>query len=376
MSKCKIPYKRPEDMIDQEMKDTVIKILEEGHTSLGKEGYKLEQEFADFCGAKYAVSISSGSAALHLAIIACKIHVGDEVITVPNSFTSTADCIVHVGAKPVFVDVEKDTYNINTNEIEKNVNQKTKAIIVVHMNGHPADMDPILEIAEKYNLYIIEDACHALGAEYKGTKTGNLGHIAAFSFSAKGMYTGPDSGMLVTNDKEIRDDVMARRYCGQLGIGRDRSHAIHEIGFNYGMSEIASAIARIQLRKVEKWCKVFRHHARIYSEMLENVPYTVRPVEKDWAYHVFLRYYIRVKKKRDKLIQFLRRNGVGTNIQYVPPIHLQKPYMELYGYKRGDFPITEREKEECLALPQFLTLEREDIEFVVSKIKEFYKLTS
>ncbi len=357
----------------QEMIDAAVTVLQRGATSVGEggeEGFYFEKEFAYKFGQKNGISLSSGSAALHLALLACGVNQGDEVIVPPNTCLSVPSAVTHVGAKPTFVDAEYETQNLDPLKLEEQITSKTKAVIVVHTQGHPCDMDPIMEIAEKYDLKIIENAIHAAGSKYKGKKL-PITSISVFGFHhSKSLYLpAPGGGMILTNNEEIANDARLRRYHGiDENSGSDRSY---RVGFNYRMSEVAAAIGRVQLRHLDEYTAHQRETAKYYDELLTDIPPVTPPVEKDYAYHTFLRYVILVPK-RDQLKEYLARQSIQSKVLYDIPLHLDPRYMKTYGTMIGDYPITEKIKEEELALPMPRFRERWEIEYIAEKIKTFY----
>jgi len=350
--------------IKNEMDKSINRVLSSGNFILGEEVTSFEKEFAKFCEVKFAIGVGSGTSALFLALKSLGIKKNDEIITVPNTFISTAYAISYTGAKLVFVDVEEDTLNIDYTKIEEKITDKTKAILPVHLYGHPADMNPIMEIAEEHNLKIIEDVAQATGSEYNGKKLGSLGDVAAFSFyPTKTLGAYGDGGMIVTNDSKIAEKIELLRNYGQL----KKYHYIIE-GFNSRLDEIQAAILRVKLKRLNQWNDLRRKNAKIYNESLKNTD-VILPVEKEYAKHVYYLYVIRIAK-RDKLQQWLETRGVSTMIHYPIPIHLQMAYKYL-GYKKGDFPFTEKYAEEILSLPMFPELKKEQIEEICFLIQKF-----
>ena len=349
-----------------EIDDLITKTLLSGWFILGNEVEQFEKEFADYCNAKYAVGVASGSDALALSLQALGIGSGDEVITVPNTFIATVDAIFRNGAKPVFVDIDPETYNIDVSNIEEKITDKTKAIIPVHLYGQSADMDPIIKIAKEYDLKIIEDACQAHGAEYKGKKVGSIGEVGCFSFyPAKNLGCYGDGGMMVTNDMGLSEKIkMLRNY------GQSKKYYHDFIGYNSRLDELQAAVLRVKLKYLDKWNDLRRAHAKIYNELLEHVSGTEIPIEKDYAKHVYHLYVIRCKE-RDKLQQYLNSKGISTGIHYPIPVHLQEAYKHLE-YNKGSFPITEKYASEILSLPMFPELRNEELEYVCNIVKEFY----
>jgi dTDP-4-amino-4,6-dideoxygalactose transaminase len=362
-----VDLKRQYARIKTEIKEAIDNVLESGEYMLGENVRKFEEEFANYCGVKYGVGVNSGTDALTLSLQAIGIKPGDEVITVPNSFVSTANCIVFCGAKPVFVDVEPDTLNLDPEKLKSAITEKTKAIIVVHMHGHSADMDAIKDIAERRNIYIVEDACQAHGALYKGKKVGSFGDIACFSFyPTKNLGGYGDGGMVVTNNEELADKVRSLR-----NYGRVAPYIYRILGYNSRLDELQAALLRVKLKYLDVWNEERRRNAKIYSQYLSEFPEIRIPIEKEYAKHVYWVYVIRTKH-RDKLQNFLNKNGVETMIHYPVPIHLQECYSYL-GLAEGSFPVTERASKEMLSLPMFPELTEEEIEYVVQTIKQAIK---
>lgn len=360
----RIPLAKP--IVTDAQKKAMLKVLECGRYILGENNQKLEEEFATYCGTKYGVTVNSGTAALYLSLIALGIGKGHEVITVSNTYIATANAVVHVGAKPVFVDIDPETYTLNPKEIEKSISKNTKAILPVHLYGHPVEMDSILEIAREHNLYVVEDACQAHGALYKGKRVGSLGDVGCFSFyPSKNMTVCGDGGIIVTNNEEIMEKIRALRDQGQKG-----RYLFKYLGFNLRLSELHAAIGREQLRNLEQWNSARRRHATKYNSLLKEVEEVIRPVERIWARHVYHYYIIRISK-RDELQNHLQSRGIEAGIHYPTPIHLQPVYEQLYGLPRSGLPITERITKQILSLPCHPKLSNEDITFIVNSIKEF-----
>ncbi|MCK4352814.1 DegT/DnrJ/EryC1/StrS family aminotransferase [candidate division WOR-3 bacterium] len=330
----------------------------------GKELTGFESEFANFCDVKYGVATSSGSTALDLTLLALGIGKGDEVITTPNTFIATTEAITHVGAKIVWVDIEPDSYNIDPEKIEAKITPRTKALLLVHLFGHPCDMDIMLKIAQKHNLIVIEDAAQSHGAEYKGKRVGSFGKAACFSFyPGKNLGAYGHSGIMVTNDKEIADCVMLL-----ANHGRYEKYEHLREGYNYRPDTIQTAILRVKLRYLNEWNKKRRKNAELYNQLLKDTP-IITPRELSYAKHVYHLYVIRTEK-RDELSKYLDSKGITTLIHYPIPLHLQPAYKYL-GYKSGDFPVTEKCCSQVLSLPMFPELKREQIELIAQEIKNF-----
>ncbi|MCL4490165.1 MAG: DegT/DnrJ/EryC1/StrS family aminotransferase [Chloroflexi bacterium] len=357
----KAQYRTIQPEIDAAMQRVV------GNTSfiLGKEVAEFEKNFAAFCGASHCVGTDSGTAALHLALLICGIQPGDEVITTTHTFIATAEVISLVGARPVFVDIDPTTYNLDPNLLERAITPRTRAIIPVHLYGQPAEMDPILDIARRHNLRVIEDAAQAHGAEYRGRRTGTMGDVACFSFyPGKNLGAYGDAGALVTNDEKLAEHARMLRDHGR----RDKyKHQI--VGYGYRLDALQAAILGAKLPHLDAWNARRREIADCYTELLTNtdlvppyVPPHVRPV-----FHL---YVVRAKN-RDGLQAHLKAQGIEAGIHYPIPLHLQ-PVYESLGYKLGDFPQTEKAANEILSLPMYPELTEPQIYQIVGAIKEFY----
>jgi dTDP-4-amino-4,6-dideoxygalactose transaminase len=339
--------------IRKEVLAVIDEVLESGWFILGQKLEMFEKEFAKYIGAKYGIGVNSGTDALYLAIKVLGISEGDEVITVSHTFQSTADAITRNGAKPVFADIDPETYVMDNSKIEKRITKNTKAIIPVHLYGHPVDMDHVLEIAKERGLYVIEDACQAHGSEYKGKKVGRLGDISCFSFyPTKNLAGYGDNGMLLTHNPELADKLKAWRNYGQ-----HKKYYHDFVGINSRMDEVQAAILSVKLTHLDEWNEKRRKNARLYNSLLEDSNVIV-PTEKEYAKHVYYVYVVR-HKKRDKLGQFLEREGIQTLVHYPVPVHKQKGY-ESYA-REARLPMTEKTCREILSLPMYPLLEEEDI---------------
>lgn len=392
----KIPFfdlRRQYDCIKDELARAVANVHQKGRYILGDNLRAFEDEFANYCGCRFGIGVGSGTDAIFLSLLACGIKTGNEVITVPNTAVPTVCAISMTGAKPVFVDVDEKTYNMDPEELRKLLDKrykmsdirKIKAIIPVHLYGQPADMDPILEIARTYNLKVIEDACQAHGAVYYSKKSnekkaenqitnndsrimtrrvGSFGHAVAFSFyPTKNLGCYGDGGMVVTNNEGIFRKVRMLRNYGQT----DRYH--HEIkGINSRLDELQAAILRVKLKYLDSWNKKRKNIAEIYDNSIRAVD-IIKPIEASYGSHVYHLYVIR-KSKREKLQNYLKQKGVTTLIHYPIPVHLQKAYEDL-GAKEGVFPISENCSKEVLSLPIYPELEKEEIIKIVDLINNF-----
>ncbi len=351
--------------IKGEINKAISEVLESTHFILGENVAQFEREFAAFCNAKYSVGVNSGTSALHLALLAYRIGKGHEVITTPNTFAATCAAIAYTGAAPRLVDIDTDTYNMDPNKLEKAITPKTKAIIPVHLYGQPADMKQIMEIAEKHDLIVIEDACQAHGAEHHSKKV-PVSDIGCFSFyPGKNLGAYGEGGSIVCNDKDLAEMIKAYRDHGQT-----KKNVHKYIGYNYRLEEIQAAILRVKLKHLGKWIGMRRKNASIYNEKLRGIKIKA-PVEKNYNKHVYHLYVVRVEN-RQKLIEHLSSKGIQTGIHYPTPIHLQEAYGYL-NYKKGSFPVAEEYAGEILSLPMFPELKEEEISLVVQSIKEFLK---
>ena len=306
-----------------------------------------EKEFASFCGCEQAVGVSSGTSALWLALVGLGVGPGDEVITTPNTFIATAEAISFCGATPVFVDVDPVTYTMDPDFLESAITSQTKAIIPVHLYGQPADMDPILAVANRHGLLVIEDACQAHGAEYKGHKAGSLGDAGCFSFyPGKNLGAYGEAGAVVTNNAELAQKIRMLRDHGQ---SEKYTHAC--IGWNDRMDGLQGAVLSVKLKHLNQWNEARRERAGFYDELLEDLPHIVLPREAPYARHIYHIYAVRVPN-RDALLAALNSQGIGCGIHYPVPIHLQKAY-ECLDYTRGSFPVAEESAREVLSLPMY-----------------------
>jgi perosamine synthetase len=362
----KIPLGQP--IFDKEMEAAAVSALQNERFVLGESVHKFEEEFAKYCGTDHAISVSSGTDALQLSLLASGLKPNQKAITTPASFIATANAIIHVQGTPKFVDINSKNYTIDTSKIKKAISEKTKAIVPVHLYGYPAGMDGINEIAEEKNLIVIEDACQAHGATYDGKKTGNLGAIGCFSFyPSKNMTVGGDGGMITTNDEKIAASLARMRDCGR------RSQYVHDmIGYTSRLNSVNAAIGRIQLKHLDEWNEKRRRIARLYDKALNGIgDLSLPPEPNNYVNPVYHCYVIRTKR-RDALKTQLESQGIGVGIHYVLPIHLQPIYQELYGMKVGTYPNAEELCETCLSLPIYPTLEDKSISFVTEQIVGFY----
>jgi len=352
--------------IENKLLDSMRKIIKKSNFILGNEVHKFERMFADYIGCREGIGVSSGLDALILALRALNIQKDCEVILPVNTFIATAFAVNAVGAKPVFVDCDKETLNIDPSQIKSKISKKTKAIIAVHLTGCPCDMDRIMNIAKSHGLFIIEDAAQAHGAEYKGKKCGSIGHIGCFSFyPSKNLGAFGDGGMVTTNDPEVAEKIRCLRNYGQ----KEKNQHIY-IGFNNRLDTIQSAILSIKLRYLDKWNNLRIKNANLYNKLLKNIEGIKTPITPKNCKHVYHLYVI-FSERRDELRRFLTEKGIETGIHYPKPIHLQQCYANL-GYKRGDFPVAEDLATKILSLPMYPELKERQIKYIVKSIKEFY----
>ncbi len=348
---------------DEEIKE-VEAVLKSGYIAQGLKVAEFEGRFAEYIGTGHAVATSSGTTALHVALLCAGIGKGDEVITTPFSFAATANSILYVDAKPVFVDINPKTYNINPEKIEEAITDKTKAILPVHLYGQPADMDPICKIAKDHDLKVIEDAAQAHGAVYKGHKVGSIGDMACFSFYPTKNITTSEGGMITTDEDAFDKDARALRAHGE---SERYEHVI--LGYNFRMTDIAAAIGVVQLRRLEEFNEKRIENAEYLTEHINTIEGIEPPYVAENVRHVFHQYTIRVKNgKRDELREFLNDEGIGTGIHYPKPIYKQKLYEDL-GYT-ADCPEAEKAAAEVLSIPVNPALSAEDLGKIVSVLED------
>jgi dTDP-4-amino-4,6-dideoxygalactose transaminase len=326
---------------------------------------QFEEEFAAFCQCKTAIGVGSGTEALWLSLVALGIGPGDEVITVPNTFIATAEAISFTGARPVFIDIDEKTYNMNPALIEAAITPKTKAVIPVHLYGQPADMDPIMEISRRHNLYVVEDACQSHGAEYNKKKAGCIGDAGCFSFyPGKNLGAFGEAGAVVTNDAELAVKIRRLRDHGQT---KKYYHTM--VGWNGRMDGLQGAILSVKLKHLKAWNEGRRKNAQKYDDLLSGIEGIAVPIQAEYAKHVYHLYVIRVKD-RDVLLKVLDKKGIQCGIHYPVPVHLQQAYNFL-GLKKGSYPVSEDYSNDILSLPMFPELSEEQIEYVAHEIASF-----
>lgn len=350
--------------IRAELDAAIARTLDNCSFCLGPDVAQFEKEFAKLIGTKHCVAMNSGTSALHIALLLLNIKPGDEVITTPFTFVATSWAISYVGAKPVYVDIDDATMNLDPKLVEKAITPRTKAIMPVHLYGHPADLDPLLAIAKKHNLPLIEDTAQAHCAKYKGRSVGTLGAMSCYSFyPGKNLGAAGEGGALLVND-----DAMAARARALREHGSTVRYYHDEVGFNYRMEGIQGAVLGVKVKHILAWTAARRRVAHRYHELLAGTPLQL-PREASWAESAYHLYVIR-HPKRDELKKHLEANQVGCALHYPLPLHLQKCYASL-GYKQGDFPVSEKAGRECLSLPIYPEMTDAQIERVATVIKEF-----
>ncbi|MGA2489738.1 MAG: DegT/DnrJ/EryC1/StrS family aminotransferase [Anaerolineales bacterium] len=361
-----------------EVQAAIDRVMESQHFILGPEVESLEKEIAGYSECKFGIGVSSGTDALLVSLMALDIKHGDEVITSPYSFFATAGAIVRLGARPIFVDIDLDTLNMNAGGVEATVTERTRAILPVHLAGQMADMDPIMEIAKRHDLYVIEDACQALGSDYHGHHSGSIGHLGCFSFfPSKNLGGAGDSGMVVCTDPALADRVVLLR-----NHGHRPKYYNQAVGGNFRMDALQAAILHAKYKYLEKWNEARKKNAAFYRQLFlesglasedpefrSGMP-VVLPKETGWGRHIYHLYQVRVQQ-RPAVINYLRAHGVGTEIYYPVPLHLQACFNEL-GYRIGSMPKAERAASETLALPIYPELTEEQIRKVVDSLASFF----
>lgn len=353
----------------------VVSVLKSGHLVQGPKVHELEKKFARLCRVKYAVAVSNGTAALHTALYACGINPGDEVITTPFTFVATANSILMVGARPVFVDIEEKTFNIDASKIEKAINRKTKAILVVNLFGQPADYNAINKIAKKHKLFVIEDAAQSIGSIYKNKESGNLANVSCFSLYATKNVTSGEGGMLTMNDKKIYERAKLFR---QHGEREGMKYSYHGLGFNYRLTDILAAIGLVQIEKIISISKKRQTIAKKYEKTLSNIPSLILPTRANDRTHVYHQFTLRVKSgskpSRDELQKYLKKQGIQSNIYYPKPLYAFNHISDAINKNTNsaEFPITEKLSKEVLSIPVHQHLTNKEVNYIISTIKNAY----
>jgi perosamine synthetase len=363
----RIPLAKP--VIDDEMKEAALQALQNERLVLGESVFKFEAEFARYCETEFAVSTASGTAALALSLIAEGVG-GGEVITTPASFVASANSIIHAAATPKFADINLRDYTIDPAKIRSSLSDRTRAIVPVHLFGFPAQMDEIRRIASERGISVIEDACQAHGALWKGKRAGSVGDVGCFSFfSSKNMTVGGDGGMVVTDDESTADSIRSLRDCGRA---KGSKYLHTKVGFTERLNTVQAAIGRIQLKRLDKWNESRRAIASEYDALLSDLDdLTTPPTGSATVRPVYHMYVIR-SSRRDDLRAWLDRAEIETGIHYPDPIHLQPVYREMFGYRGGEFPNSETFCKSCLSIPMHPNLSRDEVRLVSDSIHQFY----
>ncbi len=375
--KTLLPYGHQQ--IDEDDIRAVVEVLRSDWITTGPKVAEFEEAFAGYVDARHAVSFSSGTAALHGAAFAAGLGPGDEAITTPMTFCATANCVLYQGAKPVFADVCSDTLNIDPEEVTRRITPQTKAIFPVDYAGHPADLDPILELAERHGLVVIEDACHALGAKYKGRRVGGISHMTVFSFHPVKHITTGEGGMITTDDAKLARRLRMFRNHGIDSDARERQanetwyYEMVALGYNYRLTDIGCALGISQLRRLESNLARRRQIAERYTAVFQEIPGVVPPTVRSDVNPAWHLYPIRLDRRRltvdrGEIFRALRAEGLGVNVHYIP-LHMHPYYRDRFGYQGGEYPVAERVYEELISLPMFHAMKEKDVEEVVSAVE-------
>lgn len=365
MKMAKIPMARP--VVTEEMVEAMGAAIRNERMVMGESAHKFEEEFARYIGTKFALAVGSGTAALQLAMIAFGVH-GKEVLSTPFSFIATANAVVEAGATPKFADARESDYNLDPVKVKEAIGPKTAALLPVHLYGHPAELDPMLEVCKKKGIILIEDACQAHGAMYKGKRVGSIGDAGCYSFyPTKNMTVGGDGGMVTTNDEKLAKEISKLRDCGRV------TRYMHDvIGFTSRLNSINAAFGRVQLRHLDEWNERRRVIAKLYAKELKDLKQVKLPPQgSKEIVPVFHLFALKVEK-RDQLAEFLGKKDIESAVHYPIPIHLQPIYRQLYGYKEGSFPISEKLSTSMISVPMFPELKDEEVKFVCETVREFY----
>jgi len=365
-----IPLSSP-DITHKEV-EIISQVLSTPYLSIGPRVKEFEKKMAEYVGVKYAVAVNSGTSGLHLCVRSLDIKDGDEVITTPFSFIASANCMLFERAKPVFVDIDENTLCIDVNKIEEKITKKTKAILPVHIFGHPCEMDKIMEIAQKHNLAVIEDACESLGSEYKNKKTGSFGNAAVFAFYPNKQITTGEGGIVITNDEKTAKLCQSMRNQGRDEGDSWLSHS--RLGYNYRMTEVSAALGVTQMERIKEILGKREAVAQAYNKKLADIggikiPFVEKNVKMSWFVYVVRLDERFSRKDRDKITQKLKEMGISAR-DYFPPIHLEPFYVEMFGYKTGDFPVTEKVSESTIALPFYNNLTEKEIDYIANSLRQ------
>ena len=365
MADIKVSIASP--IIEDEEINAVVEVMKSGMIAQGPKVMEFEKEFAEYVGAKYGIATNSGTSALHVAVLAAGIGKGDEVITSPFTFAATGNSILYTGARPVFVDVDEDTFTLDPSKIEDAITENTKAIMPVQLYGQSADMNPIMEIAKEHDLIVIEDAAQAHGAEYNGEKVGNLGDMACFSFYPTKNMTTSEGGMITTNNEEFAENAKVYR-----AHGSETKYHHDVLGYNFRMTDIGAAIGLEQLKKIDGFNEKRIENAKYLNEGLADCDLVETPVVSDGNKHVYHQYTVKVNDgKRDALSDYLIENGIGNGIYYPIPLYNQVLYTNM-GYDQS-LPVTDKIVGEVLSLPIHAKLTKLDLDLIIDKVKKASK---
>lgn len=373
-----LPFSLP--TIEEDEVIEVVNTLKSGWITTGPKTHEFEKAFGEYVGSKHAIALGSCTSGLHLSLVAAGIADGDEVITSPFTFAATANVIVHQRAKPIFVDIDPRTFNIDPEKIEAAVTDKTRAILPVHYGGQPCEMDDIMSIARKYDLMVIEDAAHALGATYKGKKIGTLGHVTCFSFHATKNITTAEGGMVTTAIEELAEKIRLLSLHGMTTDAWTRyslGSSYYEIvqpGYKYNMTDIQASLGLHQLRKLDRFQEARRKLANLFNEAFAAMPEIVEPQQCAWVTHAWHLYPIRINSdfvdvNRDKFVEALKEENIGTSVHFIP-LHTHPYYRHAFGFQLGDFPNAERIYERVISLPLYPKMNQNDAEDVVNAVKK------
>ena len=379
-----LPYALP--LIEEDDIAGVVDSLKSGWIAKGPKTMEFEHQFAEYVGAKYAVALNSCTAALHLSLVAAGIGEGDEVLTTPMTFAASANVVIHTGAKPVFVDIDPVTMNIDPKKIREKISSRTKAIIPVHMAGHPCEMDEIMAIAGEHNLFVLEDAAHAVYTQYKGKMIGSIGNATAFSFYAtKNLVTG-EGGMVTTNDEDLYNKIrvmsthgMSRNAWNRYAEAGSWYYEILSPGYKDNMSDIMAGLGLSQLGKLERMQGIRQEIVDYYNAEFGDLPELEVPVELDYARHAWHLYIIKLNLDklsidRGKFIEALKEENIGTSVHFIP-LHLHPYYRDTYGYEVGDFPVAEGVFKRIISLPLYPKMSRQDANDVVDAVRRVIERT-
>jgi dTDP-4-amino-4,6-dideoxygalactose transaminase len=365
-----VDLKEQYNSIRNELEPVLQEVFRDAAFILGKYVARFEQEFAAYCGVQHAIGVNSGTDAITLTLKALGLGPGDEVITAANTFVATVEAITHAGCKPVLVDILPDTYNMDPNALEEKITPRTRAIIPVHLYGQPSDMATIMKIAKRHDLFVIEDAAQAHGAQYQGKKVGSFGDAACFSFyPSKNLGAYGDAGAVITNNETLAVRIRQLRDHGSI---KKYQHEL--VGYNSRLDALQAVALSIKLKHLDQWNAMRQRNAHLYGELLSRIPGVVVPNAQQGVQHVYHLYVIRLERgDRNRLQEYLKAHGIETGIHYPQPVHLTQAFAHL-GYREGDFPVAERCARSILSLPMYPELKPEQIEYVADKIRSFLAL--